>query len=395
MNIASWIERNGRAFPGLPGISVGTRVHSTHRDWAARVRSLAGALRGIPGLDPGERVALTMTNSPEYLEAMFAIWHAGLVAVPINAKLHREEFRYILEHSGARLVFVSGDLAESVAPLAGEIPELGRAVLAGSAEWHRMAAADGIDLVEREPTDPAWLFYTSGTTGRPKGATLTHRNLLMSTLSYYADVDAVSPLDAVLHAAPISHGSGVYGLPHVAKAGNNIVPEGGHFDPAEIAALLQRWQGVSFFAAPTMVTRLIGNPAFAAADCRNLKTIIYGGGPMYVADLLKALDLLGPKFAQIYGQGEAPMTITALSKELHAAREHPRWLARLGSAGLPRTDVEVRVVDAEDCEVPIGEPGEVVCRGDVVMSGYWRNEAATRETLRGGWLHTGDIGSFD
>jgi len=395
MNIACWIERNGHAFPGLPGISVGDRVHSTHRDWAGRVRSLAGALRAIPGLDPGERVALTMTNCPEYLEAMFAIWHAGLVAVPINAKLHPEEFRYILENSGARLVFVSSDLAERVAPLAGEIRELGRAVLAGGAEWRRMTAADGLDLVARAPTDPAWLFYTSGTTGRPKGATLTHRNLLMSSLSYYADVDAVSPLDAVLHAAPISHGSGVYGLPHVAKAANSIIPEGGHFDPAEIAALLQRWRGVSFFAAPTMVTRLIGNPVLAEADRRNLKTIIYGGGPMYVADLLRALDLLGPKLVQIYGQGEAPMTITALSKELHAARGHPRWLARLGSAGLPRTDVEVRVVDAEDRDLPIGEPGEVLCRGDVVMAGYWQNESATREALRGGWLHTGDIGSFD
>jgi acyl-CoA synthetase (AMP-forming)/AMP-acid ligase II len=144
-----------------------------------------------------------------------------------------------------------------------------------------------------------------------------------------------------------------------------------------------------------MVTRLVANPVFAAADHRNLKTIIYGGGPMYVADLLKAIDLLGPKLAQIYGQGEVPMTITALSKEIHADRAHPRWLQRLGSAGLPRTDVEVRVVDAEDRDLPVGEAGEVVCRGDVVMAGYWRNEQATRETLRGGWLHTGDIGSFD
>ncbi|HVM80557.1 MAG TPA: AMP-binding protein, partial [Stellaceae bacterium] len=395
MNIAVWVERNGRAFPDLPGISVGTGVHLTHRAWAARVRALAGALRAVPGLDPGERVAIAMTNSPQYLEAMFAIWHAGLVAVPINAKLHREEFRYILEQSGARLVFVSPDLAETVAPLAGEVSALGHAVVAGGAEWRRMIAADGIDLVSRAPSDPAWLFYTSGTTGRPKGATLTHRNLLMASLSYYADVDAISPLDAKLHAAPISHGSGVYGLPHVAKAANSIIPEGGHFDPAEIAALLQHWRGVSFFGAPTMVTRLVANPVFAAADHRNLKTIIYGGGPMYVADLLKALDLLGPKLAQIYGQGEVPMTITALSKEIHADRAHPRWLQRLGSAGLPRTDVEVRVVDAEDRNLPVGEVGEVVCRGDVVMAGYWRNEQATRETLRGGWLHTGDIGSFD
>ena len=395
MNIAVWVERNGRAFADRPGISVGTRVYLTFRDWAQRVRALAGALRAVPGLDPGERVAIAMTNRAEYLEAMVAIWHAGLVAVPINAKLHREEFRYILGNCGARLVFVSPDLAETVASLTDDLPELARAVVTGDAEWRRMIAHDGIDLVSRAPSDPAWLFYTSGTTGRPKGATLTHRNLLMASLSYYADVDAISPLDAKLHAAPISHGSGLYGLPHIAKAANSLIPEGGHFDPAEIAALLQRWPGVSFFAAPTMVTRLVADPTFAAADRRNLKTIIYGGGPMYVADLVKALDLLGPKLAQIYGQGEAPMTITALSKEIHADRGHPRWLERLGSAGLPRTDMEVRVVDGEDRDLPTGEAGEVICRGDVVMSGYWRNEDATRETLRGGWLHTGDIGSFD
>src|SRR4029077_18566926 len=125
------------------------------------------------------------------------------------------------------------------------------------------------------------------------------------------------------------------------------------------------------------------------------KKIVYGGGPMYVADLLKALDLLGPKLAQIYGQGEAPMTITALSKEMHAERAHPRWLERLGSAGVARTDVEVRVVDRDDRDLPIGETGEIICRGDVVMAGYWRDDAASSDTLRGGWLHTGDVGSFD
>jgi long-chain acyl-CoA synthetase len=395
MNIAAWIERNGRAFADRPGISVGTRVHATYAQWAARVRSIAGALMAIPGMAPGERVAIAMTNRADYLEALFAIWHAGLFAVPINAKLHREEFRYILAHSGARLAFVSPDLAETIAPLAGDLPELSRVIVAGEQDWRRMIAHDGIELVARAPDDPAWLFYTSGTTGRPKGAVLTHRNLLTASLSYFADVDWISPGDAILHAAPLSHGSGLYGLPHVAKGANNLIPESGHFDPADIAALLRRWARVSFFAAPTMVTRLVASPDFAGADHRNLKTVIYGGGPMYVADLLKALDLLGPKLAQIYGQGEAPMTITALSKELHADRAHPRWLERLGSAGVARTDVEVRVVDAEDRDLPVGETGEILCRGDVVMRGYWRDEAATGDTLRGGWLHTGDIGSFD
>jgi long-chain acyl-CoA synthetase len=390
MNIAAWLDRHARTFPDRPGIARGTGVHATFREWARRVRRVAAALRGPLGCAAGDRVALCMTNSPEYLEAKWAIWHAGLCAVPVNARLHRNEFEYILGHSEAKLAFVSPDLAETVAGLAPRI------VVCPGDEWRKLAGAeDELGLVGRAPTDPAWLFYTSGTTGRPKGATLTHRTLLVASLSYFADIDFLTPEDAVLHAAPLSHGSGLYGIPHVARAAASVIPESGHFDAAEIAELLQSWPGMSFFAAPTMVTRLIAHPVFATADHANLKTIVYGGAPMYVEDLKRALDLLGPKLQQIYGQGEAPMTITGLSKAMHADRAHPRWEARLGSAGIARTDVEVRVVDDEDRDLPVGETGEIICRGDVVMSGYWRNPEATAATLRGGWLHTGDVGAFD
>jgi len=143
------------------------------------------------------------------------------------------------------------------------------------------------------------------------------------------------------------------------------------------------------------VKRLTGDPAIAAANLDHLKTIIYGGAPMYLADLEDALAVFGPRLAQIYGQGETPMTITALSKADHGDRANPRWTERLQSVGIARTDVEVRVVDDNDRELPIGEIGEVVVRGDVVMAGYWNQVDATAETLRGGWLHTGDMGSFD
>jgi acyl-CoA synthetase (AMP-forming)/AMP-acid ligase II len=395
MNIAVWLARNARSFGDRPAISQGRAVHSTYRQWAGHAAAVAGALTRQPFWRPGERVALAMTNRPDYLEALFAVWHAGLVAVPINAKLHREEFRYILGHSGARLCFASPDLAETVAPLADDLPDLDRVVVTGGSEWRAWLGGDSVSLVQGRPEDPAWLFYTSGTTGRPKGATLTNRNLVAACLGYFSDVDPIAPTDAKLHAAPLSHGSGLYGLPHVAKAANNIIPESGHFDPAEIAELLQVWTGVSLFAAPTMVTRLIADPVFAAADHGNLKTIIYGGGPMYVADVLRALDLLGPKLVQIYGQGESPMTITALARALHIDRAHPRWRERLGSVGLPFAGVELRIADAEDRDLPAGETGEVLVRGDTVMAGYWRDDDATATTLRGGWLHTGDVGSVD
>ena len=386
MNLAAWVEKWGRAEGGRTAISFGATAYCSYRQWAARSRILAGNLRAL--CRPEDRVAIAMTNRPEFLETLFAIWHAGLAAVPMNAKLHSGELGYIVGHAEASLILASPDLADAVAPH-------GRTIVTGSSEWRRLGQGDGIDVVPRHPNDLAWLFYTSGTTGRPKGAMLTHRNLMAMSLAYLSDIEPVGAGDAKLHAAPLSHGSGLYALPFAAMGANNVVPESGGFDADEIATLLAARGKVSFFAAPTMVSRLVNHCGFAGADHRGLRTIVYGGGPMHVETLLQAMDLLGPKFAQIYGQGEAPMTITSLAKALHAERSRPRWSEIMGSVGLPRSNVEVRIADAEDRDVPAGEIGEVLARGDVVMPGYWRDEAASAQTLRGGWLHTGDMGAFD
>jgi long-chain acyl-CoA synthetase len=258
-----------------------------------------------------------------------------------------------------------------------------------------LTQGDPAALTPRAPEDVAWLFYTSGTTGRPKGAMLTHRNLLAMTLSYFADVDRIGPADAILHAAPMSHGSGCYILPHAARGACQVIPASGGFDPAEIVALLRHWRGVTMFAAPTMVKRLAEHPAAAASDHPGLKTIVYGGGPMYRADLDRASAVLGDRLAQIYGQGESPMCITALDKAAHAERGHPRHDARLASVGRAQAVVEVIVADDADRPLPPGAPGEVLVRGDSVMAGYWRDPEASARTLRGGWLHTGDIGVLD
>ncbi|MGH6906092.1 MAG: AMP-binding protein, partial [Geminicoccaceae bacterium] len=238
-------------------------------------------------------------------------------------------------------------------------------------------------------------FYTSGTTGRPKGAMLSHRNLLAMTPSYFADVDQVGPGDAILHAAPLSHGSGCYVLPHAAQAACQVIPASGGFDPAEIFDLFQAHPGTTVFAAPTMVKRLAEHPGAARSDHPGLKTIVYGGGPMYRADLDRAHDVFGYRLAQIYGQGESPMCITALDKRAHADTAHPCHRERLASVGTAQMVVEVMVADADDRPVATGDLGEVLARGDSVMRGYWQNPEASAETLRGGWLHTGDVGSLD
>ncbi len=395
MNLADWARRNARRLPQRPAIAEGQRVHATWREFADTVARLASGLGAIHGLAAGDRVAILMRNRPEYLEAMFAAWHAGLVVVPVNARLHRDEIAYIAQHSGSSVVITDEEHLHDAQSLVGADTGVRAVVVAPSADWTQLASAPPLAMVERAGHDPAWLFYTSGTTGRPKGATLTHRNLLMMSLSYFADLDPISHLDSVLHAAPISHGSGLYGLPHMAKGAVSVIPASGGVDAAEIASLLDSWPGMSFFAAPTMVKRLADDPAMAAANLAHLKTIIYGGAPMYLADLEAALAVFGPKLAQIYGQGETPMTITALSKADHAETSHPRWRELMQSVGFPRTDVEVRVVDEAGNPLPVDEIGEVVVRGDVVMAGYWNNPEATSDSIRNGWLYTGDMGSFD
>jgi long-chain acyl-CoA synthetase len=391
MNVALWLERAGKSHPASPAAALGDRAVLDYGTLATRAARLGGTLRTSCKLDCGDRVAIVAKNCVAYLETFYGIWHAGLAAVPINAKLHGAEIGYILEHSGARVCFVSPDVGADIAPFAPK--SLENLIVIGSSEYERLFAADAIATVPRAAEDLAWLFYTSGTTGRPKGAMLTHRVLSTLSHAYATEVDPVTPGDAILHAAPMSHGSGLYIMAHVARLGIHVIPESTGFEPAEIFRLFGRWPRASMFAAPTMIKRLVD----AGGDCdpKNIRTIIWGGAPMYVEDALRALDRFGPRLAQIYGQGESPMTITTLSKEDIAERSHPRWQARLASAGCPYACVEVMVADAEDRALPVGETGETLCRGDVVMSGYWEDPRASAATLRNGWLHTGDVGAFD
>jgi long-chain acyl-CoA synthetase len=376
MNQVELLLRSARWLPERPALAVGKQVVRSYRDLASRVASLANGLAGKLRLAPGDRVALAMKNCPQYYEVLFACWHAGLTAVPMNAKLHAREFAYILENSGAKACFVTPDL-ESAVP---------SGLSVGSREYAALFLEPG-PPVDAKPDDIAWLFYTSGTTGVPKGAMLTHRNLLFQTQAYFCDIDWLAPGDSTLHAAPLTHGSGLYGLPHFAAGAVNIIPESGHFEPDEIFELLDYWPNLSFFSAPTMLVRLMASRAARAP--RNLKTITYGGAPMYVADALRAIDLFGARLYQLFGQGESPMTITGLPQSEHAKRAH------LETCGFARTGVQVKVVDDEDRELAPGEVGEIVTRSDCVMAGYWQNPEATAKTLRGGWLHTGDVGSLD
>ena len=375
MNLVHLLLGAARRLPDRPAVAVGGRVLSSYENLSHQVSRLATGIVLKFKLEPGDRVALAMSNCPQYWEVLFACWHAGLTAVPMNAKLHPKEFEYILDNSGAKVCFLTSGIGCS----------FGNSILVDSKEYANLKS-EPRNPAETKPDDCAWLFYTSGTTGVPKGAMLTHRNLLFASQDYFADIDRLGPGDSMLHAAPLTHGSGLYGLPHFAAGATNVIPESGGFDAAEIFDLMDRWPNASLFAAPTMVVRLLASPA--ARTPRRLKTIVYGGAPMYLADSLRAIELFGPRLYQLYGQGESPMTITGLPRIFHENK------IKLETCGYARTGVEVGIFDPEDKELPPGETGEIVTRSDCVMGGYWNNPEATAKALRGGWLHTGDIGSL-
>ena len=268
----------------------------------------------------------------------------------------------------------------------------------GGASDYRELLTSGPRLkapVDVDAAQPCWLFYTSGTTGRPKGAIWTHRMVRVVVMNYLADVYNIQPGEVVIHAAPMSHGSGIVALPAVARGATNVVLDTKSFAPRALFALIERTRASHVaFLAPTQIVKMLEEFKPGEFDLSSLRAICYGGAPIYVEHLRSAISAFGPVFTQIYGQGEAPITITGLS-----AAQHARLLetgdARIGSAGTIRTDVEVRCVDEHDNELPAGVAGEVVVRGDIVMPGYWNEPAASAETLRNGWLHTGDIGMFD
>ncbi len=332
---------------------------------------------------------MVMENGPEFLPVLFGIWRAGLTAIPVNARLHPREHAWILDNAEAALCMASpahGAALSELAPCAVlDVPGAG---------WDALLAGPPVSSVVSAPEAPAWIFYTSGTTGRPKGAVLTHRNLMAMSWAYCTDVDRIGPDDIRLHAAPMTHGSGLYALPFVLRGAQNLIPPPG-FDPGEVFRILAAHRHVSFFAAPTMVARLVNHPAGRGSDHPGLKTLEYGGAPMYLADLDRALEVFGPRLYQLYGQGEAPMTITHVTKAMHADTAHPRHRARLASAGCARTGCEIAILDDNWVAQPPDTEGEIATKSDVVMAGYLNNAQASAAAIRKGWLRTGDVGVID
>ena len=380
----------------------GSSRSRTYGESLHRVDALAHALVDL-GVSRGDRVALFMQNRPEAMESLFAVLKLGGAAVPLNPRFTAEEIDYHVGDAGARVMIVGEEVADVVAKVRDRLTSVehvigvGHGVAGdGMADFETVLAdhdGERFAAVDVDDDELAWLAYTSGTTGRAKGAMLTHGNLIACALGALADTMRLEVGDVALHAASLTHGSGYNALAYTMKGCTQVLLQPSGFDVERFLEFVPRYKVNALFMVPTMIKMVVDHPAAGDADLSSLRWVMYGGAPMYVEDLKKALDLMGPVFVQIYGQTESPMTGTMLRPEEHRLDEP--YAGRLASCGRARSGIGVRILDEDDQPVPTGGTGEICLRGATVMKGYRNRPDATAETLRGGWLHTGDIGKMD
>ncbi len=401
MNLSMLLTKTARKVPDKLAL-VHKETRLTYREFNARCNRLANAFLNL-GLKQGDNVAILQYNYPQTFESIFACFKAGICVVPINFRLHPKEFAFIINHSNAKAVILSHEFNETILEVQDRFPDVQNLITLTDSNEKLLdyealldAESDRFSDADVLPDDLAWLFYTSGTTGMPKGAMLTHRNLLAMTMNFYVDIaPGFSYDEVVLHAAPLSHGSGLYSLPNIGKGATNVILGSKSFDPELVFKTIEECRVTNMFVAPTMIKILMDSTFLNQYDQSSLKAMNYGGAPMLVEDMKTAIQKLGPCLVQLFGQGESPMTISYLPQCDHVPDGSKKQMARLASAGIPRTDVEIKIVDEEYNELASGEIGEIITRSDLVMKGYWRNPKATKETLKHGWLKTGDMGYMD
>ena len=372
MQIGSLIRRAALYYGDATCLTEGSRDVSFRQ--FDRLTDIIGNALLARGLNVGDRVGVLLPNSVECLVAYYALAKAGLVRVGLNTRETLDNHRYKLADSGSRAVIHD------------DIDGLETEIQIGSAEFAAMFnhQDDSPCAVDRALDAPLRLGYTGGTTGKAKAVTLTTRGELAEMSAFLMDlVPDLEPGNTFLHAAPIAHASGAFFLPAIARGVRSLVMK--KFDAAEFIALASREKASHTFLVPTMLAMILEQPELDGAEFA-LRKISYGASPIAPTLLNRAEARFGRIFAQCYGQAESPMVITCLKPEDHD---------RVGSCGRPFSFVECAVFDDEDKVLPVGEVGEIVCRGPQTMAYYWNRPEATEQAFRSGWLHTGDVGYMD
>jgi len=393
MNLANWLVDIAEKHPKKEALLKGEYCSADYATFRARSSSISDYLENVLGLKKGDRVTIFLANSTEYLEIIYAVWFLGGVVVPINSKLHIDEALWIINDSDSKVLFTD---EKSIFNDRAYI-QLKLTVISTTEKsfYELYSFSSNCSPIKINKNDLVWLFYTSGTTGSPKGVMLSSKNLQAMVEGYLSDVDTVSSSDTSLYSAPMSHGAGLYNVIFVKFGARHSVPISGRFDPLEVLKLSLKLKRVCMFLAPTMVNKLVRQAEINMSSAEGIRTIIYGGGPMYLADIIHAVKIMGPRFVQIFGQGECPMAISALKRDEISDRESWNWRERVSSVGRKQSVVDVAIKDPNGNVLPVNHIGEICVFGAPVMLGYWNNPTATIGTLIDGWLKTGDLGRID
>jgi acyl-CoA synthetase (AMP-forming)/AMP-acid ligase II len=338
----------------------------------------------------GDRVALLIPNRLELVEIDLAIIKAGRVKVPINTRLKHEERAHVINDSGAAVLVFDASEEQAVADMLGELVHpvvlirVGEGRLGSSYDEVMGAGSPMPARSSAGPDDPSLILYTSGTTGRPKGATTTFAGRLAGTINMLANEIEPRPGDAMAHVGSMAHGSGSKVLAHYLRGSRNIPIV--KWDPKGFLESVERHRITHSFMVPTMIESMVEAAPGSTADWSTLRAVSYGGAPIAPSRLAKALDVMGHRFVQVYGSCEAPHPVLVL-----ASGDHEDVGSRLASAGRETLGFETRVVNTDGESVADGEAGELLVSGPSLMAGYWNQPAATAEVLRDGWYHTGDV----
>lgn len=399
MNLSHFLTQAARRNPADIGFVWGEKTW-TWADMEARVNAMALALVNEFGVQKGDRILVQSSNNNQMFESMFACFRVGAVWVPTNYRQSPDEVAWLAEASGARGM-ICGSAFPEHAKASHAAASLDFVISIGEAEFGEdydaivaRHAGQPFRSVAVDRDDPCWFFFTSGTTGRPKAAVLTHGQMTFVVTNHLCDLmPGTGPGDASIVVAPLSHGAGIHQLVQVAHGVKTILPPLEKLDVPAVWGLIEAWRVTNVFTVPTILKMLVEDPSVDHFDHSSLRYVIYAGAPMYRADQKKALARLGPVLVQYFGLGEVTGNITVLPPAFHSIEDGPE--ARAGTCGFDRTGMEVQIQNDAGEEVAAGETGEICVIGPAVFAGYYNNPEANAKSFRNGWFRTGDLGHRD